>query len=177
MTHPLPHSLLFNPSTFQLPHSITRKLSPFPVPRSQPFSLSTPYCLLPIAYPCPLPPGCCHRKNEALCISVGLMHAIYHPLKLQIELQTAHFWRWRATTKTWPGGESRRRDWQRRVPSPPEGRLSSQVATHWPTCFLGLRGMARVAVSTTCFRRPPRHEPRLRGSRIRAFGATRTLAP
>ena len=99
------------------------------------------------------------------------------PLKLQIELQTAHFWRWRATTKTWPGGESRRRDWQRRVPSPPEGRLSSQVATHWLTCFLGLRGMARVAVSTTCFRRPPRHEPRLRGSRIRAFGATRILAP
>ena len=98
------------------------------------------------------------------------------PLKLQIELQTAHFWRWRATTKTWPGGESRRRDWQRRVPSPLEGRLSSQVATHWLTCFLGIRGMARVAVSTTCFRRPPRHEPRLRGSRIRAFGATRILA-
>ena len=93
--------------------------------------------------------------------------------------------------ETWPCGESRRRDWLRRVPSPIEGRLLFQVTTHCLSCFLGLRGMARarplaapagfalrapatrrlrrgrIAASTACFRRPPSHENRLRGSRKR----------
>jgi hypothetical protein len=56
--------------------------------------------------------------------------------------------------ETWLGGESRRRDWLRRVPPPLEGRLLCQVATHRLSCFLGLRGMARAAASTTCIRRP-----------------------
>ena len=69
--------------------------------------------------------------------------------------------------ETWPCGESRRRDWLRCVPSPIEGRLLFQVTTHCLSCFLGLRGMARAAASTACFRRPPSHENRLRGSRKR----------
>ncbi len=67
--------------------------------------------------------------------------------------------------KTWPSGESHRRDWLRRVPSPIEGRSSLQVAAHWLSNCLGLRGMVRAAASTTCLRRPPSHENRLRSSR------------
>ena len=60
--------------------------------------------------------------------------------------------------ETWPGGESRRRDWLRHVPSPLEGRFAFSIAIHWRSYCLGLRGMARAAAGTTCFRRPPRHE-------------------
>ena len=62
------------------------------------------------------------------------------------------------TTKTWPSGESRRRDWLRLVPSPLEGRFSFPVTAQWMSNCLGLRGMVRAAASTACFRRPPSHE-------------------
>ena len=71
------------------------------------------------------------------------------------------------------GGESRRRDWLRRVPSPLEGRFTFLVAAHWLSFASAFAGWYAPQPALRAFAARQDTKSRLRGSRKRLFEATR----